>query len=201
MHLHKISLLAGVVALTSASAPALAGGLGLMGAAGMHQENVYFYDNSDTQYLQVQYQPSYGSGLYVMLGDRDDRVQGVMKMYWLRDAPPSYDVGPLPDGFDGDEAIIALREDSRDIGIATAGIQWSLFGDPAGLSVNLLTNIGAAAVTRDLTEFAYAEIGPGVSFALDSSIQVFGEVLYQPRFRKVLTHGGGGSIGVRYLFD
>ena len=101
-----------------------------------------------------------------------------------------------------DEAgTLALRQESRNIGIATAGIQWSLLGDPSGLSFNLLTNIGAAAITPDLTEFAYAEIGPGVSFAFDSSIQVFAEAYYQPRWRKGFTHGAGGAAGVRYLFD
>lgn len=200
MHRHSLPLIIGALALTSL-APAFAGGIGVMGVAGVHSERAYFYDDEEEQFYTDQLVPNYGTGVYIMLGDRDDRVQGNMKIYWQADAPPSYEIGPLPADFVGDEPQIALREESNNIGIATAGIQWSLFGDPSAFSVNLLTNIGAAAITPDLSEFAYAEIGPGVHLSLDNSIQIFGEVLYQPRWRKTLTHGAGGSLGVRYLFD
>jgi len=202
MHLHNIPLIIGAVALTSLTAPALAGGIGVMGAAGVHQERADYYDEDENHFYEDQMRPNYGTGLYVMLGDRDDRVQGSMKIYWQADAPPTTELnnGRDPD-FVGDEISIALRQDDRNIGIATAGIQWSLVGDPSAFSFNLITNIGAAAITPDLTEFAYAEIGPGVSYALDSSIQFFGEALYQPRWRKGLSHGAGGAVGVRYLFD
>jgi len=202
MHLHHLPLIAGALALTSLAAPALAGGFGLMGAAGVHQERADYYDEDENHFYEDQMRPNYGGGVYIMLGDRDDRVQGTMKIYMQADEPASTDLvnGRDPD-FVGDTITIALRPEARNIGIATAGIQWSLVGDPAGLSLNLLTNVGAAAITPDLSEFAYAEIGPGVSFGLDSSIQVFGEALYQPRWRKGLTHGAGGTVGVRYLFD
>jgi hypothetical protein len=200
MRLKKFSTLAGLVALSSYAAPAMAGGVGLLGTGGLHQENVYFYDQSENQYLQIQYRQSVGTGLYVMLGDRDDRVQGIMKLFWLADAPPDGDVGTLPDGFDGDPQV-PVRTDVRNVGVAMTGIQWSLLGDPSAASFNLISNIGAGAMTSDFSEFAYAELGPGGHITFGGNVQVFGEVVYQARWRKGLSHGGGGTVGVRYLFD
>ena len=147
----------------AASSTAHAGGVGLLGTGGMHAERVYFYDADDNQFLQTQYSPNFGGGITLMLGDRDDRLVGHMRFYYQADAAPYSDVfelGGVPDGFEGDVAYVATRgcvevegkiacpeEDAyvngrRNIGMAAVGLQWTLFGDPTGFAVNLLTNIG-----------------------------------------------------------
>ena len=72
MHLHHVPTLIGALAFTSLLAPAHAGGVGIMGTAGVHQENVAFYDEDENQFINSQMVPNYGSGVYIMLGDRDE---------------------------------------------------------------------------------------------------------------------------------
>ena len=70
-----------------ASAPAFAGGVGLIGAGGLYTERVYFYDAAGDQYKQSQVIGSYGAGIEIALGDRDDRILGISRLYWVQDTP------------------------------------------------------------------------------------------------------------------
>jgi hypothetical protein len=173
--------------------PAQAGGIGVLATGGVHQEAVYFYDDNGDQFLQKQYQSNYGYGGMAILGDRDDRILGVMKFYYQADAPPSADVGVA-------DATLAVRTETRQLGIATAGIQWGLLGDPNGFIFGAVTHFGAGVVTVDNTEFMVIEAGPAAHYTF-GTMQVFAEATAQARYRKGLSYGGCGYVGVRYLFD
>jgi len=193
-----------LAALTAISTPALAGGIGLMGLGGLHTERVYYYDEELIQFKDVQYPPTVGGGLVAMLGDRDDKVLGIMKFYYAQDENPSD-----PESF-STEAVGAVtynyRREDRHLGIVTAGVQWGLVGDPGAFMFNLVTGIGAGVITRDSSEFVMLDIGPGVHYTFLDAFQVFADVTFQPRYRKgqlpgAIQQSGGGSLGVRYMFD
>ena len=175
-------------------APAHAGGIGILATGGMHLEKIYFYDDNDSQFLQKQYPSNYGLGGVAILGDRDDRILGVMKFFYQADTAPDPALVTDPD------VTFAVREETRQLGIATAGIQWGLLGDPNGFQAGLVTHFGAGVVTVDNTEFLVAEVGPMATYTM-GTLQVFAEVNGQARFRKSLYYGGSGYLGVRYLFD
>ncbi len=193
-----MSLFATLLAL---SAPAHAGGIGVVGLAATHTEKVYFYDQDSTQYSDIQLRPTTGFGLEALLGDRDDRLIGLMKVYYFTDfqaTESNVDTGDLQGPF-----TIPLDEDFRfrSVGVFTAGLQWGLWGDPTGLQINLVTSLGTAAITPDSTEFLLAEIGPGVHYVINKKYVVHAEGVYHLRFRKSVSHGGGINVGVRYYFD
>lgn len=197
------SLLAGA-ALTSSAA--LAGGLGVVGSAGLHTDPVYAYDLSNTQYEVNQMRPHYGMGIQAVLGDRDDRFVGLAKFYWIQDAAQADN--NIPDGAknagytgDASELSYTVREESINVGIATAGVQWGLWGDPLGFQLNAISNIGAAWATPDAREYLFIEVGPGFHYSLNNRIQVNAELAYQTRFRKGFEHGVHLNAGVRFLFD
>ncbi len=186
---------------------AYAGGLGVISTAGVHQENVFAYDTELTQYKIGQQRPMYGIGFQAILGDVDDDFVGVAKIYYLGDTPPqragvqeaakSQGWNPSEDG----DLEFAARTGIRPMGVATAGLQWGVWGEPTGLSVNLVGNLGASFMTSDATEFLLAEVGGGAHYALSDTLQVNAEAVYRMRFRKDFFHGGGFNLGVRYFFD
>lgn len=187
--------------LLAISGPAYAGGIGITGMAATHSEKVYFYDQDSNQYSDIQLRPTTGFGVEALLGDRDDRLIGLMKAYYMTDfqaTESSVDTGNLQGPF-----TIPLDEDFkyRSVGVFTAGLQWGLWGDPTGLQINLLTSLGAGAITPDSTEFLLAEIGPGIHYVINKKYVVHAEAVYHLRFRKTFSHGGGLTAGVRYYFD
>ncbi len=193
-----MTLLATLVAL---SGPAQAGGVGVVGLAATHTEKVYFYDSESNQYSDMQLRPTTGFGLEALLGDRDDRLIGLMKVYYFTDfqaTESSVDTGNI----EGD-LTIPLDPDFkyRSVGVFTAGLQWGLWGDPTGLQINLLTSLGTAAITPDSTEFLLIEVGPGIHYVLNKKYVVHAEAVYHLRYRKNVSHGGGVNVGVRYYFD
>lgn len=185
------------------STDAYAGGLGLVSAAGLHSEHVYAYSEDLTQYKVSQLRPTYGVGLQAILGDVDDDFVGVAKMYWIGDAPPQGDgvqQAARDQGAEGD-VTYAARQGVRPMGIATAGLQWGVLGDPTGVQLNIVANLGSSFMTQDASEFLLAEVGVGGHYSLTETVQVNAEATYRARYRKEISHGGGLTLGVRYFFD
>lgn len=181
---------------------ALAGGVGLVGMGGVHSDRLYFYaeDESGTLVQQAPYNqinPNFGGGLELVLGDKDDKILGVFRAYYMQDAAQSAS-GPLADG---GEYVYNIRTVPRDVGMLSGGIQWGLFGDPTGLQFILTSYIGSGFFTSDFTEFINGELGVGASYMFNRKIQVHAEVTGGVRYRKRLYHTENLYLGVRYLFD
>ena len=119
-------------ALTMAT-DALAGGLGVVATTSLHTETVYFYDGStspDPSQLQMnQTLPSYGTGLEFVLGDKDDRIVGIFRGYWMQDAAQR-DPASLTKTVDPDDVIANYRDTPRNIGMGTVGLQIGFLGRP-----------------------------------------------------------------------
>jgi hypothetical protein len=178
--------------------PAQAGGLGVIANGGLHEELVYYYTDLGNQGLDVQHKPNYGGGLEVLMGDRDARVQGAARLYYMADVPQEApDVGKL----DIPDTNYAFRDVTRNIGVVTTGVYWGILGDPEKLELNLNTFIGAGTFTVDNSEFILGEAGVGGKYALNDHFQVFANVAAAVRYRKGFFGSGNSYLGVRYLFD
>jgi hypothetical protein len=177
---------------------------------GTHSENVRFYDGAGSQYLEVQQRPTWGFGMEAILGDKDYKLLGVMRFSYVSDAPPTDDVSLV--GLDGYEERldsegkdlgpeVPVRDDDNEIGEISAGLIWGIWGDPTGLQANVLTSVGAGALTSNSTEYVLFEVAPGLQYTLDDRVQLHVSAGYQVRWRKGLAHGPRAMAGVRYLFD
>mgnify|MGYP003335285142 CR=1 FL=1 len=183
--------------LLAAPAPALAGGIGLVTTAGIHTDRVYSYTTDDTGDAvqldpETQINPNYGAGLEFILGDKDLKIAGVFRGYYLQDSPQS-------DPKSGE--IYNVRSIPRDLGLITAGLQFGAIGDPTGLQGNIIGNIGAAVFTSDLTGYVTAEAGVGGTWMAARRMQLALSVTGGVRYYKRITPTGNGYLGVRYLFD
>lgn len=193
------------------SNPAEAGGIGVITTAGTHSDVFYAYDLSDTQYAVRRQAPDYGVGLQMVLGDANDKFIGTARMWMQQDAAQSdasVNEAAKEQGWKGTDEdgnpnplTYAYRDTPRNLGLATAGVQWRLWGEPLGFQLNLITNIGAGFMTTDSTEFILTQVGPGVHYTLNDKIQVNAELAYEMRFRKSISHGSTFNLGVRYLID
>lgn len=182
---------------------AQAGGIGVVTTGGLHQAPVYVYDADLQQYKVNQGRPNVGFGIQAVLGDRDDRVQGTLKLYYQLDAAQT-DSGVLDkaknDGASGD-LVFAYDKDPRNLGMATVGVQWGLFKDPGAIQPVLITNIGAGVLTNDNSEFAMAQVGPGMYWSLTEQLQLNAELTYDLRYRKTFFQSTSATVGLRFLFD
>lgn len=176
------------------SAPAQAGGVGLIGTGGLHADRVYGYTGDVQEKPENQMNANYGTGFELTLGDRDNRISGIFRFYYLQDAPQS---APK----NGDGVNYAIRTYSRDIGMFTGGLQWGLVGDPTRLQFTLVTLVGSGFLTKDFTEFAQGEVGVGGTFNPTRHMQVFAEATGGIRYRKRVYPTANATLGVRYLFD
>lgn len=208
----RTTILGGLLLATAAglSAPAYAGGIGVITRGGLQQQNVYVYDDAAEQFRVEQARPMYGVGIQGLLGDRDDRVIGLMRLSYHYDAP-SVDDG-IEDAaraeadaneyaIDGGLTYATPPESGKATGVALAGVEWGLLPDPGAFQVNLISNIGAAVLTPDASEYVLIELGGGARYALTDTLQINGELTYDLRIRKGFSHAGGASLGVRYMFD
>ena len=200
-----------ILLATVLSTNAEAGGIGIITTAGTHQDRFYAYDLSDAQYVISAQRPDYGFGLQAVLGDRDDKWVGTARLWAQQDAAQS-DVGhnakareegwkpTTEEGLDN-ELTYVFRDEPRTLGLASAGVQWRLWGEPLGLQLSLITNVGTGLLTVDSSEFLLAQIGPGVHYTINDRIQVNAEFGYEMRYRKSFYHGSTFNLGVRYLID
>lgn len=183
-------------------APAYAGGLGLTLASGFTSEKVFFYDSSDNdaQYQQTQTILNFGTGLEFVLGDRDDKITGLFRGFWLQDAAqrdPALTTGLV----DPNDVVANVREVPRNIGIATFGVQWGFLGKPDKFMLSAVTSVGAGFLTTDHTEFAMGQVGLGGTYAIGRTLQAYIDASGIVRYRKVFFPGAEAHIGIRVMFD
>ena len=95
----------------------------------------------------------------------------------------------------------AASQDPVNVGAATVGVQWGIFGDPTGLQFVISTMAGTAFITTDNQEFFIFEPGVGGTWTTNDRLQFFATANWQVRFRKQFWQGANAVAGVRYLFD
>lgn len=189
-----------LLALTGLALPstALAGGVGLLTTGGLHQTRAYYYNAEGDQGIDSQTRFNFGGGGVVMLGDKDDKVQGVMRFWYLQDqAVADPDTGDTADAVFPAEAA----EGPTHLGVFTAGVQWGLYGDPANFQLTLETHAGSGFATADATEFLLVEVGPGFTYGVAEDIVLFGSITADMRYRKRATFSENLYLGARYMFD
>ena len=175
-----------------------AGAIGLTTSAGMHEERAYYYNQDSQQGLDKQLRPNYGIGIEAMVGDKDEKVQGILRMNWLVDSPPTE-----PDTGNVENATFppAHEQDPRNVGTLGLGVQWGVLGDPTGTQLNVGAVVGTGFITTDNTEFLMVETGVGATHNLTSTLQASANLMGTMRFRKHMSFGPNVYAGIRYLFD
>ncbi len=198
---HSLRIVLGALALTLAP-EAHAGALGLMVTSGLHQERTYYYDVRDTSKggVDSQLRPNSGFGLEAIVGDKDEKVQGILRMGMLTDSPP---LEPDTGGLDERFAVYppAHEQDARQVGTLGLGVQWGLLGDPTGSQLTISSIVGTGFITTDNTEFLMVEGGVGGTHNLTSSLQASANIMATMRYRKRASFGPNVYAGLRYLFD
>jgi hypothetical protein len=191
--------LAGLV-LGLVPAEALAGGIGLVTYGGAYSLPVYYYDSDGNQGIDSQQRPTYGGGVDFLIGDKDDKLVGLARVYMIRDTPPK---APEFEGADGEEYTWPAQEDEppRKVGTLTMGAQWGAFGDPLGTQFVVTGMIGTGFASTDDREFVVAEPGVGVTHTIKDHWQFAANANLGLRYRKRITMGENVVVGVRYLFD
>lgn len=193
-------LAASALLCVALSGPARAGGLGLLGTGGVHTAKAYYYDAAGDQGIDLQTRPNAGVGIEGILGASDDRILGLMRVYLLTDAPVADpDIGDFDPSEVEHPAYSELGWDKK--GVATMGVQWSLYGDPEGFQVTLATLLGTGFATVDSLEFLLVDVGPGVTWSASDRLQLTATASATGRYRKGISYGGNLYAGVRYFFD
>ena len=171
--------------------------VGLVTTAGMHGDRVYSYDvdaagDATQNTPENQLNPNYGGGVEIVLGDKDLKVSGVFRGYYLQDARQQ-------DPKEG--TVYNVRTVPRDLGIVSAGIQWGLVGDPGNIQLTAVSTIGSGVFTTDLAGFITAEAGVGGTWMAARRVQVAASVTGGIRYQKRFYPTTNAYAGVRYLFD
>jgi len=193
-----------LVASATLATPAVAGGLGLIGTSGLHQTRLFYYDVDGDQYRNLQVRPNNGGGIEVVLGDKDDKLLGLARGFFMVDAAPETPTDPS-----GDPPItVAVPEGPLYVGLTTVGVHWGVLGDPTRFQAHIASNLGAAIVTLDSTtgeganlEYVLGEVGVGAHYHFARKFQVYADAVFALRYRKSFSPGGSGYLGVRYMFD
>lgn len=186
-----------LASLTLYAAPASAGGIGIVTTAGLHGDRVYSYEEDVNGVAtqmdpENQLNPNFGGGLEIVLGDKDLKIMGIFRGYYLQDAPEQEPKnGP----------IFNVREIPRDLGVISAGLQWGIIGDPGALQLTAIGTLGAGVFTDDFTQYALAEAGVGGTWMAARRVQVAASVTGGARYRKSFYPTTNAYLGVRYLFD
>ena len=157
---------AALIAFLMLPAPALAGGVAPLVTGGFHTEPVAYYSSETAsgvkipslgdypQYSQTEYIGDVGSGLELVVGDRDDLIQGVFRAYWMMDLPEHVPTPREGEVVDESALVAPIRTDIKHMGIGTVGLQWGVVraaNDKFRFALGL--NVGAAFATKDHTEF------------------------------------------------
>jgi hypothetical protein len=193
------SILATMLLLLSATPTAHAGGLGLISQFGTHQERAYYYSTgSGEQAVDSQTRTNYGTGLEGLLGDRDDKIQGLLRMSWSADSAAK---APDTDGAANVEYPAVDKQGTRHVGTLALGIQWGVLGDPSEMQLVINSLIGSGFITVDNTEYMLLETGVGGTYNFTSEIQAVANLDLIARHRKRFTFGPAINLGIRYMFD
>ena len=198
---------AALLASGMAMAPtaAQAGGVGFTMGGGFHQDQAYYYrdDGSLTQGIDKQRPGNYSIGGELLLGDRDDRVLGIVRGYVSHDATLK-NPDPKALGEDPDYGYLfpdVEAKGGRNVGAFAVGMQWGLWGDPNGFQVICNSLIGSGFWTTDNLEYALFQVGGGVSYNINENVQLMGSLDATARFRKEFRFGSDVWVSARYLFD
>jgi hypothetical protein len=188
---HLLAILAVPLGLLAPS-PAEAGGFGALLTGGARNDFVYFYDQSNNyaQFRQTQTSSNFGGGAEFVLGDRDDKISGLFRLYYLQDSPQK-DPATLTQLVTPENVVAAWR----------TGVQWGIFGSPESWMVSAITAAGSGFVTRDHTEYLMLQAGVGGTWRFTRNLQAYVDIDYTLRHRKGFTQGVNGYGGVRFLFD
>jgi hypothetical protein len=193
------------IALSTVSFEAEAGSFGLYGHGGVHEGKAYYYRSDGKQGVDSQYRPHAGTGFEMLLGDKDDRLIGQIRLGWTHDWSmnnPEYTVDKNDDGEEYEYTHPDYESESnRNDGHISVGLQWGLWGEPTGFQVIGLTSLTAGFWTVDNLEYFSPELGAGVTYTIADQIQFHGTATAAPRYRKQLYVGTNVSAGIRYLFD
>jgi hypothetical protein len=193
-----VSALLGASAVLVALCPtaALAGGFGLFTTGGAHGDRTYGYNEDDAgEWEQTVANPlgaNFGGGLEIVLGDKDNKVLGVFRGYYLQDAPQT-EVA--------DTTVSVVRTTPRNMAAITAGLHFGVLGEPDALQMVIVTNVGAGIATGDLTEFVTTEAGVGATWTLARKVQLHASATGGFRYRKRFYPTTNAILGARYLFD
>lgn len=207
---------AAIVVALLAAAPAWAGGVGVFVHGGAHAEKVFFYSDHSIEGAELTNTDDYpqfsenqavlqgGSGLEFLLGDRDDKIQGVFRVYYNVDAPQS-EPGP-PTGADDptieqEWIISAHRDKARHVGMASMGLSWGIVGNPNKFQAGVSAHLGSGFLTNDHSEFFNIQLGPMITYRLNRQLTGFADLHATARFRKEFGFGGQAMVGMRYMFD
>lgn len=204
-------LVAAAVALL-VSTPAFAGGVGPLVMGGFHTEQVAFYTTQTSNGTPIRNRAEWpqeynsqilgnaGGGLELVLGDRDNLIQGVFRAFYMVDMPQ---VAPTDaELIDQGEVVAAWREDIKHIGVGTVGLTFGVVRAASDrLKFAVAVHMGAGFLTNDHTEFALAQVGPNLSYLFSRTVEGYIDASYGIRYRKEVSHGLYGSLGIRYLFD
>jgi hypothetical protein len=197
IHMRTLSALVAIAALTPTTA--LAGGFGLVASGGLHGVEAYYYNSALQQGVDNQLRPNFAGGGEVIIGDRKDRINGIMRMYANIDYNPTT---PDLEGVSAADAVFPVYDETTRTDItATMGIQWGLYGDPEMRQLVLTTMFGSAFGTIDNLEYAIGDIGIGGTMMLTETIQLAGTVNGGVRYRKQFNMTEGAYLSVRYIFD
>ena len=91
-----------------------------------------------------------GLGIEALVGDKDEKIQGILRLVWMSDAQPktpdTSDAGILPQHPDYDSL------DNKNSGVLALGVQWGLLGDPADKQLVLTSIVGSGFITTGTLE-------------------------------------------------
>jgi len=182
---------------------AFAGGVGVTMGAGLHQDRAYYYRDDGAQGIDKQAPTNTGIGVELLLGDRDDRIIGLVRGYVSHDGALT---NPDPASLGEDMSYDYIYPDvesmgGRNVGAAAVGIQWSLWGDPAGFQVIANSLIGSGFWTLDNLEYALFQAGVGATYTMNERFQLMGSLDATSRFRKRFDFGADVWVSARYMFD
>ena len=180
---------------------ASAGGVGFFASGGVHEGRAPYYRDDGLQGIDIQYRPNNAIGFEGLLGDKDDKIQGVVRLFVLNDWPLNApDVSNENPDY---EYTWPAHEDLeiRHQGAVMVGVQWGLIGDPSGFQLTATSLVGSGFATMDNLEFLMVEPGVGVTYAINSRIQANANVAATGRYRKRLYMGANAYAGIRYMFD
>lgn len=182
---------------------AYAGGVGLFGHGGTYQERLYYHRvNPEAEpsvtgpFQESQMLGMGGLGLELMLGDRDDKIIGIARVYYQAETPQ-----PDPSANIPGRVLVEPRDHIRHVGVFSVGLQGSLFGEPDTAQLVLIGLVGSGFLTFDHTEYVFGEFGFGGTIRINRNLEAFGNALGHVRFRKWARGGVSGVGGVRFLFD
>ena len=149
----------------------------------------------------MQTRPNSGIGGELLLGDKDDRVQGLVRLNYMGDVPVE---NPDTSGQDQSHSYTHPDYDTlgtRKVGVVLIGAQWGVWGDPSKTELVINSLLGAGIATLDKTEFLLLQPAVGVTHTMGDHLQLAGNLAFDGRYRKRIYAGGSANIGVRYLFD